>query len=86
MAQLVAKTIVVAVPSLFGEAKLRDWTTEYLAEGTTPSWLAVCSDDSVGKLRETDSTVATVYEAGTPVTTDPSKIVSFIKKRTLVLE
>ena len=62
---------------------LEDWTTEYLAEGTTPSWLAVCSDDSVGKMRETDSTVATVYEAGIPVTTDPSKSVSFIKKRTL---
>ena len=77
--ELKAKTIVVAVPSLaLVKQSLEDWTTEYLAEGTTPSWLAVCSDDSVGKMRETDSTVATVYEAGIPVTTDPSKIVSFI--------
>ena len=81
--ELKAKTIVVAVPSLaLVKQSLEDWTTEYLAEGTTPSWLAVCSDDSVGKMRETDSSVATVYEAGIPVTTDPSKIVSFIKKRT----
>ena len=81
--ELKAKTIVVAVPSLaLVKQSLEDWTTEYLAEGITPSWLAVCSDDSVGNMRETDSTVATVYEAGIPVTNDPLEIISFIKKRT----
>lgn len=81
--ELKAKTIVVAVPSLaLVKQSLEDWTTEYLAEGIKPAWLAVCSDDSVGKMKETDSTVATVYEAGIPVTTKSSEIVDFIKKRT----
>jgi superfamily II DNA or RNA helicase len=43
--------------------------------------MAVCSDDSVGKMKEADSTVATVYEAGIPTTTDPTEIVNFIQKK-----
>ena len=59
-----AKTVIVAVPSLaLVKQSLEDWTSEYLAEGIHPEWMAVCSDDSVGKMREADSTVATVYEA-----------------------
>ena len=71
---LKAKTVIVAVPSLaLVKQSLEDWTSEYLAEGVHPEWMAVCSDDSVGKMREADSTVATVYEAGIPTTTDPTR-------------
>ena len=77
-----AKTVIVAVPSLaLVKQSLEDWTSEYLAEGLHPEWMAVCSDDSVGKMREADSTVATVYEAGIPTTTDPTEIVNFIQKK-----
>ena len=79
---LMAKTVIVAVPSLaLVKQSLEDWTSEYLAEGVQPEWMAVCSDDSVGKMREADSTVATVYEAGIPTTTDPTEIVNFIRKK-----
>ena len=77
-----AKTVIVAVPALaLVKQSLQDWTTEYLAEDVHPEWMAVCSDDSVGKMREADSTVATVYEAGIPTTTDPTEIVNFIRKK-----
>ena len=81
---LMAKTVIVAVPSLaLVKQSLEDWTSEYLAEGVQPEWMAVCSDDSVGKMREADSTVATVYEAGIPTTTDPTDIAKFLKKLSL---
>ena len=54
------------------------WTS---AEGIMPKWVAVCSDDDVGKLKEADSTVATVYEAGIPVTTDPQEITNFVEEK-----
>ena len=76
------KTVIVALPSLaLVKQSLEDWTSEYLAEGVHPEWMAVCSDDSVGKMKEADSTVATVYEAGIPTTTDPLKIVDFVQKK-----
>lgn len=76
------KTIIVAVPSIaLIKQSLKDWTSEYLAEGIQPEWLAVCSDDDVGKMKEADSTVATVYEAGIPTTTNPYDISKFIKKK-----
>lgn len=79
---LQAKTVILAVPSLaLVKQSLEDWTSEYLAEGIQPEWMAVCSDDSVGKMREADSTVATVYESGIPTTTDPTEIVNFIQKK-----
>lgn len=79
---LSAKTVIVAVPSLaLVKQSLADWTSEYLAEGIHPEWMAVCSDDSVGKMREADSTVATIYESGIPTTTDPTEIVNFIQRK-----
>jgi len=79
---LKAKSVIVAVPSLaLVKQSLEDWTSEFLAEGIHPEWMAVCSDDSVGRMKEADSTVATVYEAGIPTTTDPTEIVNFIKKK-----
>lgn len=75
-----AKNIIVAVPSLsLIKQSLKDWTREYLAEGITPDWLCVCSDESVGDV-EKDEFVADVYEAGIPTTTDRSKIADFLKR------
>ena len=60
---------------------MEDWTSEYLAEGIKPDWIAVCRDDSVGTTKEADSTVAAVYEAGISTTTDPVEIANCIEKR-----
>jgi superfamily II DNA or RNA helicase len=77
-----AKSVVLAVPSLaLVKQSLGDWTAEFLAEGIRPQWLAVCSDDSVGSMKEADSTVSTVYEAGIPTTTDQKEIVKFLGKK-----
>ena len=79
---LESKSIIIAVPSLaLIKQSLEDWTSEYLAEGILPDWIAVCSDHSVGKMKDADSTVATVYEAGIPTTTDSIEIIKFLKKR-----
>ncbi len=76
------KTIIVSVPSLaLIRQSLADWTAEYLANGVQPEWIAVCSDETVGKTGDADSTVATVYEAGIPTTTDIESIKHFLKKR-----
>ncbi len=78
-----AKSIILAVPSLaLVKQSLGDWTAEFLAEGVRPEWLAVCSDDSVGSMKEADSTVSTVYEAGIPATTDQFEIIEFLEKTT----
>jgi len=80
--KLNVRSVIVAVPSLaLVKQSLEDWTSEYLAEGIHPNWIAVCSDDSVGNMKEADSTVATVYESGIPSTTVPSEIISFIRKK-----
>ncbi len=80
--ELDAKTVVLAVPSLaLVKQSLGDWTSEFLAEGIRPEWLAVCSDDSVGSMKEADSTVSTVYEAGIPTTTDQKEIIKFLGKK-----
>ena len=80
--ELNVKSVIVAVPSLaLVKQSLEDWTSEYLAEGIYPNWIAVCSDDSVGNLKEADSTVATVYETGIPTTTDPSEIIRLLKTK-----
>ncbi len=79
---LEAKTIVVAVPSLaLVRQSLADWTAEYLAEGVTPEWLAVCSDHSVGSMGDADSTVATAYEMGIPTNPSDEELDNFLKKR-----
>jgi len=76
------KTIIVSVPSLaLIRQSLADWTAEYLSHGVKPDWIAVCSDETVGKTGDADSTVATVYETGIPTTTDIESIKNFLKKR-----
>lgn len=76
------KTIIVSVPSLaLIRQSLADWTAEYLSHGVKPDWIAICSDETVGKTGDADSTVATVYETGIPTTTDIESIKNFLKKR-----
>lgn len=76
------KTIIVSVPSLaLIRQSLADWTAEYLAHGVKPNWIAICSDETVGKTGDADSTVASVYETGIPTTTDIESIKHFLKKR-----
>ena len=79
------KTIIVSVPSLaLIRQSLSDWTAEYLAHGIKPNWIAICSDETVGKTGDAESTVATVYETGIPTTTDIESIAEFLKKRSSV--
>jgi superfamily II DNA or RNA helicase len=69
-----ARTIVVAVPSLgLIRQSVADWTREFLALGEVPSWVCVCSDETVGNL-ERDEFVGEVYDTGLPTFTDPGEI------------
>lgn len=78
--ELQAKSIIVAVPSLVLINKsLRDWTQEFLADGETPDWLCVCSDETTGYLGEADAFVRDVYDVGVDTTTDETQIVSFLR-------
>ena len=75
---LKAKTIVVAVPSLaLIRQSLADWTREFLANGKTPDWICVCSDESVGNL-DRDEFVGEVYDLGIPTHTEPNEIVKLL--------
>jgi superfamily II DNA or RNA helicase len=78
---LKAKTILVAVPSLaLVRQSLTDWTREFLAHGTKPDWLCVCSDESVGNL-ERDEFVGEVYDLGLPTHTDTNEIATLLRAR-----
>lgn len=79
---LVAKTIIVAVPSLaLIKQTLEDWTREFLAhkEEPRPEWLVICSDESTGNL-EKDEFVSDTYSMGIPTTTDVKAISSFLSQ------
>ena len=79
---LEAKTILVAVPSLYLiKAGIEDWTRESVARGERPEWLVVCSDETTGKV-EQDEFVGQVYDLGIDATTDTERIKKFLKKRT----
>ena len=81
--EIKAKSIIIAVPALaLLKQTLEDWTSEYLAEGLIPEWIAICNDTSTADLRDADSTVASVYEAGIPVTTNIAEIQKFLKSDT----
>jgi superfamily II DNA or RNA helicase len=74
--RLAAKRVLVLVPSLslLGQT-LREWATAVEFD-----YLAVCSDDTVTK-GEHDAVVASTSELGVPVTTDPARIVGFLRRR-----
>ena len=73
--RLGATQVLVLVPSLslLGQT-LREWAT-----ATDFDYLAVCSDDTVTK-DEQDAVVASTSELGIPVTTDPERIASFLRR------
>src|SRR5262245_2711691 len=75
-----ARTIVVAVPSLgLIRQSVADWTREFLAKGEVPSWICVCSDESVGNL-ERDEFVGETYDTGLPTYTKPKEIAALLRK------
>ena len=75
-----ASTIVVAVPSLgLIRQSVADWTREFLAKGEMPSWICVCSDESVGNL-ERDEFVGEIYDTGLPTYTEPKEIAARLRK------
>jgi predicted helicase len=80
--ELEAKTILVAVPSLYLiKAGIEDWTKESLASDEIPEWLVVCSDETTGKIDQ-DEFVGQVYDLGIDATTDLDQIARFLKRRT----
>jgi predicted helicase len=74
-----AKRTLVLLPSLsLVEQTIREWT----ANASSPfEYLAVCSDPSVADPDEYDEYVGNVGELGFPVTTDPTAIVRFQRRR-----
>jgi predicted helicase len=76
---LKAKNILVAVPSLaLVRQCVTDWSREFLAHNQIPSWICVCSDETVGNL-ERDEFVGEVYETGLPTHTDPNEIANLLR-------
>jgi len=81
---LEAKAILVAVPSLsLIKQSISDWTREFVARGTRPDWLVVCSDESAAR-REKDEFTESIGELGIDATTNPGRIQAFLKKRSEV--
>src|SRR5262249_4977103 len=75
-----ARIIVVAVPSLgLIRQSVADWTREFLDKGEVPSWICVCSDESVGNL-ERDEFVGETYDTGLPTYTEPTEIAARLRQ------
>jgi superfamily II DNA or RNA helicase len=77
--KLAAERTLVLVPSLsLLKQTMREWQT---ANPKKPfATLPVCSDETVGSLGE-DAAVAHTSDLGVPVTTDPTEIAEFLRKR-----
>lgn len=73
---LKAKKILISVPSLNLSAQnLDQWHKEYSAIGKHINFLCVCSDQTVGELKDDDGNVDLI----TPVTTDPKVLQRFVE-------
>jgi len=71
--QLGARSVLVAVPNLsLVRQLLRDWTEQSVARGRKPSWVIVCSDDSVADQ-------VTARDLGVKVDTDPAEITTWLR-------
>ena len=77
--KLAAQRTLVLVPSLsLLKQTMREWQT---ANPKAPfATLPVCSDETVGSLGE-DAAVSHTSDLGVPVTTDPTVIAEFLRKR-----
>jgi predicted helicase len=74
--EMASKRTLVLVPSL---SLLKQSLREWLSVGAF-DYLAVCSDDTVTP-DDTDAVVASTNELGVPVTTDPTEIAKFLRRR-----
>jgi superfamily II DNA or RNA helicase len=74
--RLSAKRTLVLVPSL---SLLADTLREWTANATDFDFLPVCSDDTVTGV---DAAVSTTVDLGFPVTTNPTEIAAFLRRRT----
>ena len=73
--RLAANRTLVLVPSL---SLLSDTLREWTANSAEFGFLPVCSDDTV---KGNDAAVSTTADLGFPVTTNPSEIASFLRRR-----
>jgi superfamily II DNA or RNA helicase len=78
--KLKAKNVIVAVPSL-GLIKqcVADWAREFHAKDQKPDWICVCSDDTVGNLKN-DEALSEVYATGLPTYTNPKEIAEELRR------
>ena len=77
-----ASTIVIALPSLsLIKQTVKDWTREFTANREKPTWICICSDETVGELDDADNDifVKDLYDLGLPVTTTANQIIGFLK-------
>lgn len=75
-----AKTIIVALPSLYlVRQTLAGWTKESLALQKQMDWMVVCSEATIGDTDKGDPTMR-FQEIGVDVTTDVIRIASFLQK------
>jgi superfamily II DNA or RNA helicase len=75
---LKARQVVVAVPSLsLLNQTLKEWATEWTAQGETVRYTAVCGDESAADLG--DSFVGHAYELGIDTYTDEARIAARLK-------
>ena len=76
---LQANSILIAVPSLaLIKQTLSTWTKQATADGTYIDYIAVCSDQDVGK---NDDPSMDTHDLGVAVTTDPSQVELFITSK-----
>jgi superfamily II DNA or RNA helicase len=76
-----AKTIIVALPSLYlVRQTLADWTKESLALQKQMDWMVVCSEATIGDTDKGDPTMR-FQEIGVDVTTDVDRISKFLGQR-----
>ena len=76
---LEAKTIIVALPSLYlVRQTLADWTKESLALKKQMDWMVVCSEDTIGN---SGDPAMRFQEIGVDVTTKVDDISAFLRKR-----
>jgi superfamily II DNA or RNA helicase len=74
-----AKTIIVALPSLYlVRQTLADWTRESLARKHEMDWMVVCSEATIG---DAGDPAMRFQEMGLDVTTDVDRIATFLRKR-----
>ena len=74
-----SKNILISVPSLaLVRQTLSAWSRQALADGSKIEYIAVCSDQDVGK---SDDPLMSAHDLGISVTTEVSKVSNFLKTK-----